>query len=58
MAKILLTADHNRFYCRVCGRKIMMGEKYYRSIMRAFRASHTVNICTDCIRKMEAETRE
>jgi len=47
--ELLFQATDNRFKCTECSRTIKKGEKYFRRKQTAWRSSHTVNMCVDCI---------
>ena len=46
---ILDIAEDNRYKCSYCKGKILKGNKYFRSAYRKWRASHTINICNNCL---------
>ena len=48
----LETAINNRYKCTVCGGKITKSQKFFRDAATFWRASHTVNICRNCITLM------
>jgi len=53
--KSIFTAKDNRYKCSNCKGKIFKGQKYYRDAFYCFRASHTTNLCRDCISLISAE---
>lgn len=55
MEKLLIKAENSRWKCTGCGNTIFKGELLFRSILRAWRDSHTVNLCRKCIIRMFLE---
>ena len=45
-------AQDNRLRCTECFLPINKNEKFFRRYKQGYRSSHTINICIDCIVKM------